>query len=128
MSALAEEPLLQQVAAEPRAVPRRPNVRVRRLSTSGMVWTLVLTVLLAGIVALNVAALRTSIEIGKVNGEVRQLQQQNRALQAQQTKLSSADRISRMARHYGMRQSLPQSRNFITLPPVHAQTSAAPAG
>ena len=124
MSALAEEPRAARAAAESPAVRMR-NVRVRRLSTSGMIWTVVLTVLLAGIVALNVTALRTTIEIGRINGQVRQLQQENRTLQSQLAQNSSATRIARLARRYGMQQKLPATQNFLTLP-THTQAPAAP--
>ena len=42
----------------------------------------VLTLLLGGLVALNVAALRSTIAVSDVNTKVRQLQQQNRLDQA----------------------------------------------
>ena len=47
--------------------PRSDRCALRRLSTSGLIWMAVLTLLLGGLVALNVAALRSTIGVSDVN-------------------------------------------------------------
>ena len=68
---------------------------------------MVLTLLLGGLVALNVAALRSTIAVSDVNTKVRQLQQQNRLERAHIGALATVARITRKAESYGMRQSAP---------------------
>ena len=72
-------PRRAQEPPAPQAVPRRARrVRPRRLSAGGAVWVVVLAMLLGGIVALNVAALRDSIDVNRLQAHARQLSDQNR--------------------------------------------------
>ena len=62
----------------------------------------VLAALMFGIVALNVAALRGSIDVSKMRGQVQQLERQNGLLRNQTINLSNPYAIGRRARGYGM--------------------------
>jgi cell division protein FtsL len=62
----------------------------------------VLAALMFGIVALNVAALRGSIDVSKMRGHIQQLEQQNGLLRNQTISLSNPYAIGRKARGYGM--------------------------
>jgi len=87
--------------AKPKAVSRsRP--RRRRVTAGGLAWVGVLAALMFGIVALNVAALRGSIDVSKMRGHVQQLEQQNGLLRNQTINLSNPYAIGRKARGYGM--------------------------
>lgn len=116
---------LTDVAEAPVRV--RP-VRPRRLSTSGLIWMGVLALLLGGLVALNVAALRSTIGVSDVNTRVRHLQQQNRLQLADIANLSTSTRIERMARSYGMHQSSPRANDFLSLGRPAPSVRPAPAG
>ena len=87
--------------AAPKAVSRsRP--RRRRVTAGGLAWVGVLAALMFGIVALNVAALRGSIDVSRMRDHVQQLDQQNGLLRNQTISLSNPYAIGRRARGYGM--------------------------
>jgi cell division protein FtsL len=130
MSAVAPAParVASSAAAAATAAPARTRpVRVRRLSTSGLIWMGVLTLLLGGLVALNVAALRSTIAVSGVNSNVRKLEQQNRLQMAAIANLSTSTRIARKAQSYGMHQSSPRAKDFFSLKPPPAAHTSVPA-
>ena len=91
-------------ARRPRARPQalaRPRRQGRRL-TGGIFWISTFALLLAGVVALNVAALRGSIDVSRMRDRVQQLEQQNGLLRNQTISLSNPYAIGRKARGYGM--------------------------
>ena len=87
----------------------------------------VLTVLLGGLVALNVAALRSTITVSNVNRKVLHLRQQNMLDQARISRLSSVSRITRQAESYGMRQSAAPARDQFSIGSPNSITPSAPA-
>jgi hypothetical protein len=131
MSAVAPAPARRSSrTSSPRveAAPARTRpVRVRRLSTSGLVWMGVLTLLLGGLVALNVAALRSTIAMTEVTTKVHKLQEQNRLDMATVANESKASVIAQKARSWGMRQNVPGARDTLSLKPDgSAGTAKAP--
>ena len=87
--------------AKPKVVSRsRP--RRRRVTAGGLAWVGVLATLMFGIVALNVTALRGSIDVSRMRDHVQQLEQQNGLLRNQTINLSNPYAIGRKAREYGM--------------------------
>ena len=98
----AREPArLRTAKAAPKAVSRsRP--RRRRVTAGGLAWVGVLAALMFGIVALNVAALRGSIDVSRMRDHVQQLEQQNGLLRNQTINLSNPYAVGRKARGYGM--------------------------
>ena len=118
--------------------PRRERARAARPSlarprsrhspvTPGVLWVLLLAALFGGIVALNVGALRSSIEAGRLDGQVSALRFQNAALAGQVSNLSGYGRISQLAHNMGMVQMQPLRRNFIRLHPAKPAAASAPA-
>jgi hypothetical protein len=91
----------REVKAAPKAV-RRSRPRRRRVTAGGLVWVGVLATLMFGIVALNVAALRGSIDVSRMRDRVQQLEQQNGLLRNETISLSNPYAIGRKARGYGM--------------------------
>lgn len=82
--------------AEP--VPRtRPAGRQRRL-TGGVVWIVVTAVLLAGVVALNVAVLQLNLGLGRLGRERVKLKAENAALASELSSASAAAKIEGLAR------------------------------
>lgn len=102
-----------EIAAPPAARPRRapkavpsaaPNRRVRsgRRVRGGILWISVFAVLLAGVVALNVAVLRANIDMNKLDRQQTQLQEQNAALASQVSAAGASLRIEAAARRLGL--------------------------
>jgi hypothetical protein len=86
------------VRPRPRAQPRpRPAVKQRRVA-GGIVWIAVLGVLLAGVVAMNVAVLRLNIGLDRLGRERANLIAQNDALAAQLSSAAAAPKIQALAR------------------------------
>jgi cell division protein FtsL len=112
-------------AAAPRAVPRR-RVRPRRMTAGGAVWVVVLAALLGGIVALNVAALRDSIEVNRLQAHAQQLQDENRLLRNQVTNLSSPTSIGVAAQRLGMVPADPNTTQYVRLHRPHRKVATRP--
>jgi hypothetical protein len=86
------------VQERPRAQPRpRPAVRERRVA-GGIVWIVVLGVLLAGVVAMNVAVLRLNMGLDRLGRERAGLIAENDALAAQLSSAAAAPMIQSLAR------------------------------
>jgi hypothetical protein len=101
----------------PRAVPRtRRRAHPRRITLGGAAWVVLLATLLGGIVALNVAALRDSIQVNKLQARAQQLANDNRLTQNRVTSLSSPVAIGIAAQRLGMHQADPNSTRYLTLP------------
>lgn len=94
-----------------------PLARPRRRSPvfPGVAWVLLIAALFGGIVALNVGALRSSIDASRLDAEGAALRTQNADLAARVAALSGYGRISKMARELGMVQARPTRKDFITL-------------
>ena len=76
----------------------------------------ILAALLGGIVALNVAALRDSIEVNKLQAHAERLANQNQLAQNQVTSLSSSVAIGLQATKLGMHLADPNTTRYVTLP------------
>ncbi len=87
------------VRARPRAQSQerpRPAVKQRRVA-GGIVWIVVLGVLLAGVVAMNVAVLQLNMGLDRLGRERAGLIQQNDALAAQLSSAAAAPKIQALA-------------------------------
>jgi cell division protein FtsL len=85
--------------ARPRAVPR-PRARQRRLR-GGIAWIAAFAIVLAGVVALNVAVLRLNMTVSRLDKQQLELQAQNAALSSQVSSAASAQRIEQAANKLG---------------------------
>jgi len=83
----------------------------------GVLWVLVIATLLGGVVALNVGALRNSIEASRLEGEAAALRSQNSALDASIAGDSLSARINQLAQSYGMVQVQPGRGAYLRLHP-----------
>jgi cell division protein FtsL len=100
---------------KPRPAPR-PARRQRRVA-GGVVWIGVVAVLLAGVVALNVAVLRLNMKLDHLAQERSDLRAQNAALSVQLSSQASAPRIQRLAaKRLGYVQATPDQTSYVTLP------------
>jgi cell division protein FtsL len=108
-----------------RARPTARPTRRRRLSPA-FLWIIVLSVLFAGIVALNVGALRSTIEASKIDAQTAELKQQNADLASEVAGMSGYFRIATEAKRLGMVQSSPGAKAFIPFQPGTAPAHHAP--
>jgi cell division protein FtsL len=93
----------QPAAAPVRRARSAPRTRAsgRRL-TGGIVWISLFALLLVGVVALNVAVLRTNMHVNKLDKQEIQLRAENAALQSLVSRAASAQRIESTARKLGL--------------------------
>ncbi|MEP6642208.1 MAG: hypothetical protein ABJB93_09915 [Gaiellales bacterium] len=114
-------------APAPVIAPRRVRrVRPRRLTMGGAAGVIVLAALIGGIVALNVATLRDSIEVSRVETQARQLAAQNQLQQNRVTSLSSPVAIGREATRLGMHLADPNTTRYVNMPPRHPARATQP--
>ena len=120
-AAAAEAPVR---ARPPRARPKpKPVAKPRRKAkkrsgvAGGLAWIIVGSVLLAGIVALNVAVLRLNIRLDHLNNQSQQLQAQNAALGAKVSEAVSSPRIQALAKARGFVPADPATTGYVDLTP-----------
>jgi len=87
--------------SRPRPAPRR-RPQARRGVAGGVVWIAIVAVLLAGVVALNVAVLRTNMHVSKLDKRELQLRAENQALASDLSSAVSARRIESTAQKLGL--------------------------
>lgn len=102
---------------EPKPRPAPRLVKRQRRVTGGVVWIGVVAVLLAGVVAMNVAVLRLNMQLDKLGRERADLRAQNAALSSQLSSQASAPRIQGLAaKRLGLVQATPDQTSYVTLP------------
>jgi hypothetical protein len=89
-------------AARPKPKPKarpaaRPRKRQQRGVAGGLAWIVVAGVLLAGIVALNVAVLRLNVQLDRLNTDREQLRGGNAAIASQLSSAAASPRIQALA-------------------------------
>ncbi len=97
-------------AAQARERPRR-RFRVR----APLVWMVVFALLLAGVVAVNVAVLRANVAVHKLDQTIAQLQQRNQTLASRYSAATSAPRVEAAARRAGLIQAPALSTDYLDL-------------
>jgi cell division protein FtsL len=92
-------------------------VRRQRRVAGGVAWIGIVAVLLAGVVAMNVAVLRLNMQLDRLSQERANLRAQNAALSSQLSSAASAPRIQGLAaKHLGLVQATSDQTTYITLP------------
>jgi cell division protein FtsL len=100
---------------QPRPAPRA--VKRQRRVAGGVAWIGVVAVLLAGVVAMNVAVLRLNMKLDHLGRERADLRAQNAALSSQLSSQASAPRIQGLAaKRLGLVQGTPDQTSYVTLP------------
>jgi hypothetical protein len=100
--------------ATPPAARRR--AKSRRL-TPGIVWISVFAVLLAGVVAVNVAVLRANVGVTNLDKQELQLQAQNAALASQVSSANASLKIESSAHRLGLVPASDTGTSYIDLAP-----------
>jgi len=91
--------------ARPRrsAAPARTRRRAKRFRVrGGILWISALALLLAGVVAVNVAVLRVNMGVTSLEQEQLRLQAENATLASQVSSAKAASRIEQAARRLGL--------------------------
>jgi hypothetical protein len=110
-------------AARPRSRPRPKPAPKRRPQTrrgvaGGVVWIAVVAVLLAGVVALNVAVLRVNVQLDKLDTQRVHLRAEKQALASQLSMAAASPRIQLQAeRQFGLVQANPAETTYVRLGP-----------
>jgi cell division protein FtsL len=95
---------------------RRVRRRERRL-TGGVLWIVVVAVLLAGVVATNVAVLRLNMDLDQLGRQRADLRAQNAELSSQLSSAASAARIQALAaRRLGWVPATGDQTTYFNLP------------
>jgi hypothetical protein len=97
-----------------RPAPRR-RAKAKAGVAGGLAWIIVAGVLLAGIVALNVAVLRLNIRLDRMNNQSQQLQAENAALGAKLSGAVSSPRIQALAKARGFIPADPTTIGYVDL-------------
>jgi cell division protein FtsL len=102
---------------QPRPRPSPPVVRRERRVPGGVLWIGIVAVLLAGVVALNVAVLRLNMELDRLGRERADLKARNAALAVELSGAASAPRIQGLAaKRLGLVEATPDQTSYLTLP------------
>jgi hypothetical protein len=115
----APAPARRRPASRPRQRPA-PTVRSRRKPAqrrvrAHIVWMIMFALLLAGVVAVNVAVLRAHIAVSRLDEKRAQLQARNQVLASALSASNSVPRIERAARRLGLVQASPGSMSYTDL-------------
>jgi cell division protein FtsL len=97
----------------PRAA--KPRTAHRKLA-GGIVWIVVVAALLAGVVALNVAVLRTNLGLDELNTKRAKLRAENAALTSQLASSATTARIQQLAAtELGAAPASPEQTTYLPL-------------
>ncbi len=106
--------------ARPRTRPGRvgAEARARTRPFGGVVWIVVLAVLLAGVVAVNVAVLQLNVRLDELGRERIELQGETKRLSSQLSSASANARIESQARsRLGLERADPELTFHVQLAP-----------
>ena len=105
----------QRPRTKPKTAPKR-GARTRPFG--GVVWIVLLAVLLAGVVAVNVAVLQLNVRLDELGRERIELQGETKRLSSQLSSASATARIeSRAKSKLGLVQADPELTYHVQLPP-----------
>jgi cell division protein FtsL len=116
MAASAAAAHAEQAGTPPRRSRRAVRPKAQRTVTGPVLWIGVLTVLLAGVVALNVAVLRLNMTLDRLNRERAQLRADTAALQSQLSSAAATGRIEALAvKRLGYVPATPDRTTYVQL-------------
>jgi cell division protein FtsL len=113
----APAPRRRPAQARPKAPVRSRRKQAQRRVRLPIVWMTLFALLLAGVVAVNVAVLRAHVAVSKLDQEQAKLEAQNQALASRLSAASSAPRIEEAARRLGLVQAPATSVSYLDLMP-----------
>ena len=84
----------------------------------GVVWIVVVAVLLAGVVAMNVAVLRLNVQLDKLDTQRAHLRAEKQALASQLSMAAASPRIQLQAeKQFGLVEANPAETTYVRLGP-----------
>jgi len=98
-----------------RTAPRRRTAARKRTLRAPIFWIVLLGVLLAGVVALNVAVLRQNMGLDRLDRERTQLRAENAALQSQLSSAAAAPRLQAQVAKLGYVPASAQDTSYVHL-------------
>ena len=118
MASWAGTARVETPVATPRRRPStRPAVRRRARPYGGVLWIVVAAVLLAGVVAVNVAVLQLNVRLDQLGRERVQLQAETKRLSSQLSSASATAKIESQARaKLGLVRADPELTYHVQLP------------
>jgi hypothetical protein len=81
------------------------------------VWIVLIAILLAGVVALNVAVLRLNVQLDKMNVERTRLRAEKQAVASQLSLAAASPRIQGLAHRLGLVPADPSQTTYVRLRP-----------
>jgi cell division protein FtsL len=113
--AVAKAPRRSQARPKPRPRARRKPNTGRRVA-GGAIWIVVMALLLAGVVALNVAVLRLNLQSDQLAEERARLRAESAELTSMLAVRSASARTSSLARNkLGLEQADPATTTYLDL-------------
>ena len=100
----------------PKPAPKR-KPQARRGVAGGVVWIVVVAVLLAGVVAMNVAVLRLNVQLDKLDTKRAHLRAEKQELASQLSMAAAAPRLQLQAQKRGLVPANPAETTFVRLGP-----------
>ena len=115
MSAIAQAPRV----ARPRRARGGSRTKAKpHLLGGGVLWILLFAVLLAGVVAVNVAVLRLNVELDGTGRERSELKAEIAELRSELSSTAATSRIQRVAtEELGLGLADPETTTYVTLEP-----------
>ena len=106
-----------EAAAHPRP-KRRPRAAARRPLAGGVLWIAAIAILLAGVVAINVAVLQLNVRLDVLGRERVQLRDDNARLRSELSSAGANVRIENQARtRLGLVEADPDMTSYVDLVP-----------
>jgi cell division protein FtsL len=119
MSSVAQGARMGRTAPRRRTPSRsaaRTHARPRLLFGGGVLWIVVIALLLAGVVAVNVAVLRLNLELDQVDRDRSELKADIAGLRSEISTASATARIERLATtELGLVQADPETTIYVQL-------------
>jgi cell division protein FtsB len=103
-------------ARRPSAPARSRRRPIQRRVRAHIVWMILFALLLAGVVAVNVAVLRAHVAVSHLDDQRAQLQAENHVLASRLSAVNSAPRIEAAARRLGMVPAPAANTSYFVLP------------
>jgi hypothetical protein len=100
----------------PKPAPKR-KPQARRGVAGGVVWIAVVAVLLAGVVAMNVAVLRLNVQLDKLDTQRAHLRAEKQEFASQLSMAAAAPRLQLQAQKRGLVPANPAETTFVRLGP-----------
>jgi Tfp pilus assembly protein PilN len=117
MASLAPTPAYEEHPRRQRPPSRKPAVRQQRRMAGSVVWICIVGVLLAGVVAVNVAVLRLNLRLDQLTRDRAKLQADIAAQQLQLAGAATAGRIEQAAALHGLAPADPRNITYVSVAP-----------